>query len=79
MLRKAPPGTYYYRTSQHVTFFWNMFDQVLIRPALLDRFSNDTLEIVESLGDFSLLSPDGGVPDKTKASNHLPILFGLDL
>jgi len=56
-----------------------MFDQVLIRPSLLDRFSNDSLEIVEEFGDYSLLSSDNGVPDKTRASDHLPILFGLDL
>lgn len=76
---KGPPGTYYYRTSQHVTYFWNMFDQVLIRPSLLDRFSNETLEIVERIGDHSLLSPDSRVPDKTRASDHLPIFFGLEL
>lgn len=34
----GPPGTYYYPSSEHVVFFWNMFDQVLIRPELLHLF-----------------------------------------
>lgn len=32
----APPGTYYYGASGQLAYFWNIFDQVLIRPDLLD-------------------------------------------
>ena len=31
----TPPGTYFYNSSSEVNYFWNIFDQVLIRPALL--------------------------------------------
>ncbi len=74
----GPPGTYYYSRSEPRVFFWNMFDQVLIRPDLLHRFSNEDLEIVESDGDTSFISRRG-VPDTNVASDHLPIFFRLRL
>jgi hypothetical protein len=77
--RKAgPPGTYYYGNAEHVCYFWNVFDQVLIRPSLLDRFRNEELEILTHDGVDSLLS-DNGQPNHRIASDHLPIVFALDL
>jgi len=77
-LTRGPPGTYYNRRSEPVSFFWNMFDQVLIRPELMNRFNELSLEIVESDGRISLLTEDG-YPNKEKFSDHLPILFKLQL
>ena len=75
----GPPGTYYYSSkSEHKVFFWNMFDQVLIRPDLLSLFSNENLEILTSDGNTSFLSSQG-VPDANVASDHLPISFKLEL
>lgn len=74
---KGPPGTYYYWKSNHYVLFWNMFDQVLIRPELLDRFCNEDLEILETDGKKSLVNPSK-TPRK-KISDHLPILFRLSL
>ncbi len=74
----GPPGTYFYRDSQHIVYYWNMFDQVLIRPALLPRFKNEHLEVVTTDGDTSFLSTHGR-PDPSVASDHLPILFRLTL
>lgn len=74
----GPPGTYYYSGSEHKTYFWNMFDQVLIRPDLLDRFNNQDLKIVESDGRKSFLSANG-LPAGNIASDHLPIVFKLKL
>ncbi|HEY3278123.1 MAG TPA: endonuclease/exonuclease/phosphatase family protein [Syntrophorhabdaceae bacterium] len=71
----GPPGTYYYNNAEHKVFFWNIFDQVLIRPELLDNFIADELRILESDGAHSLLS-ETGLP---KGSDHLPILFKLDI
>ncbi|MEW5801928.1 MAG: hypothetical protein AB1847_07455 [bacterium] len=74
----GPPGTYYFSKSVQKVFFWNMFDQVLIRPDLLDLFSNEELKILDSDGNKSLLS-SRGVPDAKVVSDHLPILFKLKL
>lgn len=74
----GPPGTYYYTRPEHKVFFWNMFDQVLIRPDLLHLFNSEDLEILQSDGDISFLS-SRGLPDRNVASDHLPIFFKLDL
>ncbi len=53
-----------------------MFDQVLLRPDLLEYFRNEDLEIVHSSAGLSFLTTRG-LPDKEFASDHLPILFSL--
>ena len=74
----GPPGTYYYDSSDFNEFFWHMFDQVLIRPDLLDRFRNESLQILTSDGQVSLLG-ESGRPNGKVGSDHLPILFTLTL
>ena len=74
----GPPGSYYFSSSTHKAFFWNLFDQVLIRPDLLSVFNNNDLTILESDGTRSLLTR-GGLPDTKGASDHLPLLFRLEL
>ncbi|MDQ6827790.1 MAG: hypothetical protein M3081_02880 [Gemmatimonadota bacterium] len=72
----SPPGTYYYSRATQVSYFWNMFDQVLIRPSLLDYFADEDLSIVTHVGGLSLL--DGrGLPDTEIGSDHLPLFFRL--
>ena len=73
----GPSGTYFYRGSQ-VSFFWNMFDQVIIRPALLEFFDQGSLRILTRAGSTDLLN-SAGVPDKKVSSDHLPIVFSLEL
>lgn len=74
----GPPGTYYYAGSKPVTYYWNMFDQIMLRPELLGGFKNDTLEILTSAGGQNLLRASG-VPDTSIGSDHLPVIFTLDL
>ena len=74
----GPPGTLYYAHSGHVSHFWNMFDQVLIRPDLMPLFRSADLEILTSVGDTSLLNRNG-IPSVTVGSDHLPVLFKLSL
>ena len=76
-LREAG-GEYHYVKSVHKNFFWNMFDQVLIRPELLSSFSHDSLQILTAIGNTSLLSKNGR-PNLKVASDHLPLLFTLQL
>lgn len=70
-------GTYYYSSATPTCYFWNIFDQVLLRPSLLDSvFDEDSLNIVNSIKDTSLLNNIGSI-DK-KISDHLPIEFELN-
>lgn len=72
----TPPGSYYYDSGEDVQHFWHTFDQVLIRPSLMDAFDDSTLRILDSDGHESLLSATGK-PDRKGASDHLPIHFCL--
>lgn len=74
----GPAGTYYRDSSDHHDYFWNMFDQVLVRPDLLPFFRNRDLEILAEDGVASLLDAEGR-PDATNISDHLPLLFKLNL
>ncbi|HYL79127.1 MAG TPA: endonuclease/exonuclease/phosphatase family protein [Bryobacteraceae bacterium] len=75
---KGPPGSYYYERAEHITYFWNTFDQVLLRPQLMDRLLSGAPRILDAAGNISLVKPDGR-PDLDRASDHLPLLFRLDL
>jgi hypothetical protein len=74
---ERPPGTYHYGGSGHVVHYWNMFDQVLLRPALLDRFRTGSLEIIDRIGELSL-AKEGWIPDRDVVSDHFRIYFELD-
>jgi hypothetical protein len=71
------PGTYYYYEAEHEALFWHTPDQVLIRPDLLSRFSNEDLKILTSDGKTNFLM-ESCIPN-TDISDHLPLLFRLDL
>jgi len=74
----APPGTCYYPPEgSHKAFHWNTFDQVLIRPNLLQYYSQDSVRIIHALGS-ELLSRANWVPDRDVASDHFPIRIRLD-
>lgn len=78
----TPAGTYYNARSEHVCYFWNMFDQVLLRPELLSAFRNEELQILTTDGERSFLTRSGSPRKSTKEhfhSDHLPIVFRLHL
>lgn len=70
-----PPGTYYYGNSTHL---WNTFDQVLLRPQLLSRFVEDDLRVLTAAGELPLVRLNGR-PDPRAGSDHLPLLFTLEI
>lgn len=72
--RQYPYGTYYYNTSKIINYYWNLFDQVLIRPDVIKAFVEESLEIVHNVSDIALLSASG-IPNKEEVSDHLPICF----
>ena len=77
-MTKGPPGSYYYNSGRQINYYWNLFDQILVRPDLLDFFDFNTINIVTETGGVSLLS-DSGKPDKIKISDHLPLMFSLNV
>jgi hypothetical protein len=70
-------GTFYFENGEPVCYFWNIFDQVLLRPDLLDGFAHEHVRILTEVHGYSLLEDDGR-PDKTMASDHLPVLLELN-
>jgi endonuclease/exonuclease/phosphatase family metal-dependent hydrolase len=71
-----PQGTYYRRKSLHDTRFWHLFDQALLRPALLPYFADQDVVILRDDGTTSFQKTDE-TPDKKVASDHFPILIKL--
>ncbi|TGL68523.1 endonuclease/exonuclease/phosphatase family protein [Leptospira kmetyi] len=76
--RVGVPGTYYSKKSEHVKHFWNIFDQVLLRPDLIQSFRIDSLKIIDSILSTPLTSKRG-IPLANKFSDHLPIYFELNI
>jgi hypothetical protein len=72
----GPPGTHHRSSNKFREYFWHIYDQVLLRPALMDRLTE--LEVLPTDGTESLLTPNE-LPDKRRGSDHLPLLFRLDL
>lgn len=73
---QGPPGSYYYSASAPVNYYWNIFDQVLLRPGLMAVL--DELRILDTDGQTSLLT-ERGRPRSAETSDHLPLLFRLRL
>lgn len=74
------PGTHYYQKSDHISYYWNMFDQVLLRPELLnikDLWDSNTLKILKDDGANPFLNASNKAAH-VGMSDHLPIMFDLD-
>jgi hypothetical protein len=66
-------GTYYHHKNP-ISYVWNLFDQVILRPSLVNKFDITQLEVVTTAGGISLLT-EKGLPNSKKYSDHLPIKF----
>lgn len=73
---QGPPGTYYRAGSSFMEYFWHTYDQVLIRPSLLDLFDTESVKVLVKRQSRSFLR-QSGVPDAARISDHLPLLFDL--
>ncbi len=69
-------GTYYHDGSEAVCYFWNMYDQVLLRPELLGEFAPEHVRIVTEIDGVPLVA--NGRPNKSIASDHLPVMVELE-
>lgn len=71
-------GTYYYNPSQPIQIYWHVLDQVMIRPSLLDYFDTEKLQIVTKTTNYTFITNQGLI-DAKNYSDHLPILFNLNI
>jgi hypothetical protein len=67
----GPAGSFYWRTSVPNNTYWTLFDQILIRPPLIEKLKE--VVILDSDGPHSLVSSDGA-PNVNYLSDHLPLL-----
>lgn len=73
----GPPGTYYHHSPTPADLFWHMFDQVLLRPGLMNALED--LAILDGIAGESLLTQPGGLPRLADCFDHLPLAFRLNL
>ncbi len=77
-LYPRPPGTYYYDSGKPLNYYWNIFDQVLVRPDLISAFLTDRLRIITEYDGRSLINQNRQ-PNRHKASDHLPVFLSLNV
>lgn len=70
----GPPGTYYLSGADPINYFWNIYDQVLVRPDLIPDLED--LAILDHDGRESLVTAKG-MPREARGSDHLPLFFRL--
>ena len=68
----GPAGTFYRSQSP----FWNIYDQVLLRPGLADLLLD--LRVLDHDGEESFLTAKG-LPRRTDCSDYLPLLFQMNI
>ena len=73
----GPPGTYYYEKAESLNYFWNTYDQVLIRPDVLKGFRKDGVRVLTTSGETTLVD-NHGRPNSSSASDHFPVLLDID-
>jgi hypothetical protein len=72
----GPAGSFRWNSSVPHNPHWGILDQLLLRKNLMDRFYD--LSILERDGMHDLLDQHG-FPNKEAFSDHLPVLFRLDV
>ncbi len=74
----GPPGTYYFDRRELVNYYWNILDQVIVRPDLMGQCNGEHIKVLTKVGEESLVLDDGR-PNNRDFSDHLPLLFGIEL
>lgn len=70
--KESPFGTCFYNQSALINYFWNIFDQFLVRPELADALDEESLSIITKTATKSLVDKNGK-PDSRLYSDHLPV------
>lgn len=73
---KSPgaPGSHYYASSDIISYYWNMFDQIIFREPLLKYFSGDCIRLIDAVGPCSILN---GSKLNITIADHLPLSVSL--
>ena len=67
-------GSYYSENDQQSkSMYWYSFDEVLLRPPLIDRFEWTYFDYITEINKMSFMK--NGKIDKKKYSDHLPLKF----
>lgn len=74
---RKPSGTYYFDAAKPINPYWHVLDHVLVRPELCDKLMS--VEVLDDDGTDSLVHEAGRWPDKRSGSDHLPLLFRMDI
>ena len=70
------PGTFFYNTSKYLNHYWNMYDQLMIRPELLEFFDEDNFDILHKVQGKSLLKKIRNIDVVNNSiSDHLPLFI----
>lgn len=64
-----------YNTKDVDTIYWNTFDQVLLRPTLMERLQQ--VKIIKEYDGRKLLT-DYGIPSDKEYSDHLPLIVEVE-
>ena len=73
------PGSYYFRKTRSVLqTYWNVFDNVIMRPSVIKIFDFSSLKIIDHIGIESLVKENYRLKEEVY-SDHLPITFKLFL
>lgn len=79
MSRGEVPGTFYYNSSKYINHYWNIFDQFMIRPELLNSFLEEDFAIITQIKNKSLLRESNNINIIDKSiSDHLPLFVKLN-
>jgi hypothetical protein len=73
----GPPGSLFKRMSQQVSYDWNLFDQLLIRPDAL-RLVEEDVELLTRVSETDLATRRGR-PNRKTGSDHFPLFFRLTM
>ena len=68
-------GTYYYKAPDYYNLGTYLFDQVIFNKDLIKNYDEDSLRIIHSTSNHSLITTQGIVSESY--SDHLPIFFSI--
>jgi len=76
-LTPGPPGSYYYSKGAVDEIYWNLFDQIIMRPNMIPKFRHSSMEYITETRQIKI-SKESGAPNAKHFSDHFPLYFEFD-